>query len=62
MSERPRPRPRVTLRLELLPGAAAELVVVRLMSHYQELYQLGAEVTEVGIELPPYMSEERPGL
>jgi hypothetical protein len=41
------------MRLELLPGAAAELVVVRLMSQYEHLRALGAEITEVGIELPP---------
>ncbi len=52
-TDRPSGRPRVTLRLELLPGTAAELVVVRLMSHYEDLYALGAEITGVGIELPP---------
>jgi hypothetical protein len=46
-------RPRVTLQFELLPGTAAELVVVRLMSQYEDLRALGAEITEVGIELPP---------
>ena len=45
-------RQRVTVRIDVLPGAAAELVAVRLLDGYEEWRLLGAEIKEVVIEIP----------
>ncbi len=45
-------RPRLTVHLELQPGVIGELVVVRIMNHYEDWRADGVEITEVTLELP----------
>jgi hypothetical protein len=45
-------RPRLTVRLELQPGVIGELVVVKVMDHYDTWRADGVEITEVTLELP----------
>ncbi len=46
------PRPSMTLRMELLPGVAVELALVRLMDMANQLREIGIELSRVMIELP----------
>ena len=45
-------RSRLTVRLELQAGVLGELVVVKIMDHYDAWRTDGVEITEVTLELP----------